>query len=62
MATDKNLEMLTLHPTLPMRDRAATVAFYVDKLGFHLFGNTAFEGCLLLEKDCIQVPFFEFKG
>lgn len=54
--------MLTnIHPKLPMRDRAATVAFYVDKLGFHLFGNTDFEGYLMLEKDNIQIHFFEFK-
>lgn len=54
--------MLThVHPKLPMRGRAATVAFYVDKLGFHVFGNEDDEGYLMVEKDNIQIHFFEFK-
>ncbi len=62
MTTDKNKKMLThVHPKLPMRGRAATVAFYVDKLGFHVFLNEDDEGYLMVEKDNIQIHFFEFK-
>ena len=54
--------MLTsIHPKLPMRNKAATKEFYVNKLGFQLFGNADFDGYLMLEKDHIQIHFFEFK-
>lgn len=54
--------MLTaINPKLPMRDKTATKNFYVDKLGFHLFGNTDHAGYLMVEKEGVQVHFFEFK-
>lgn len=54
--------MLTsVNPKLPMRDKAATRDFYVDKLGFRIFGSADYDGYLMLEKDNIQIHFFEFK-
>lgn len=54
--------MLTdIHPKLPMRNKAVTRAFYSDNLGFKSFGNTDYDGYLMIEKDQIQIHFFEFK-
>ena len=54
--------MLTnINPKLPMRDKAATRHFYIDKLGLKEFGNVDYDGYLMLEKDNIQIHFFEFK-
>lgn len=54
--------MLThIHPKLPMRDKAATKEFYIDQLGFRQLGNTDYPGYLMIEKDNIQIHFFEFK-
>ncbi len=55
--------MLTaIHPKLPMRDKKVTREFYINKLGFREFGAIDFEAYLMLEKDHIQIHFFEFKG
>ena len=55
--------MLTdIHPKLPMRDKVATKAFYVDKLGFQQFGSADYDGYLMVQKDNIQIHFFEFKA
>ncbi|MDW5287629.1 VOC family protein [Formosa sp. PL04] len=54
--------MLTnINPKLPMRDKNVTRAFYINKLGFKEFGDADFEGYLMMEKDKIQIHFFEFK-
>ena len=54
--------MLTdINPKLPMRDKNATRAFYITKLGFKELGSTDYEGYLMIEKDQIQIHFFEFK-
>ena len=54
--------MLTdIHPKLPMRDKKVTRAFYLNNLGFKEFGSADFEGYLMIEKDQIQIHFFEFK-
>ena len=54
--------MLTsINPKLPMRNKAATREFYIDKLGFSFFGNADYNGYLMVEKDSIQIHFFEFK-
>ena len=54
--------MLTdIHPKLPMRNKAITKDFYVNKLGFQIFGSADFDEYLMLEKDNIQIHFFEFK-
>jgi hypothetical protein len=54
--------MLTqINPKLPMRDKTITRNFYINKLGFKEFGSQDFDGYLMLEKDAIQIHFFEFK-
>ncbi|HEX2846752.1 MAG TPA: VOC family protein [Chitinophagaceae bacterium] len=54
--------MLTeINPKLPMRNKSATKDFYVNKLGFKEFGNTNYNGYLMMVKDNIQIHFFEFK-
>lgn len=55
--------MLTsVNPKLPMRNKIITMDFYVNKLDFQLFGTADFEGYLMVEKDNIQIHFFEYKG
>lgn len=44
-----------------MRNKAATRQFYVGKLGFADVGSVDFDGYLILEKDSLQLHFFEFK-
>ena len=54
--------MLTdIHPKLPMRDKTATKEFYINKLGFQQFGSADYDGYLMVQKDNIQIHFFEFK-
>ncbi|NHE56293.1 bleomycin resistance protein [Cyclobacterium plantarum] len=48
-----------IHPKLPMRDKAITLAYY-SRLGFDVFGEKDYEGYLMLQKDQIQIHFFEF--
>jgi hypothetical protein len=42
-----------------MRNKAATWEFYIENLGFNLFGD--YDGYLMVEKDNIQIHFFEFR-
>lgn len=52
--------MLTaIHPKLPMRDKAATRSYYVDKLGFEELGD--YPGYLMVTLDSIEIHFFGFK-
>jgi hypothetical protein len=54
--------MLTdINPKLPMRDKNVTREFYINKLGFKELGSANFDGYLMMEKDQIQIHFFEFK-
>lgn len=54
--------MLTdINPKLPMRDKAATRDYYVNKLGFQEYGSADHEGYLMVQKDMVQIHFFEFK-
>lgn len=54
--------MLTdIHPKLPMRDKAATKDFYLHQLGFQEFGSADHDGYLMVQKDNIQIHFFEFE-
>jgi len=54
--------MLTaIHPKLPMRNKAITRNFYLNQMGFQEFGQADFNGYLMVEKDGIQIHFFEFK-
>ncbi|WP_298393281.1 VOC family protein [Flavobacterium sp.] len=55
--------MLTnINPKLPMRDKKITMDFYLNKLGFQLFGSPNYDGYLMVQKDQIQLHFFEFKN
>lgn len=52
--------MLTdINPKLPMRDKEITREFYLNKLGFKEIGD--YEGYLMVQKDKIEIHFFEFK-
>ncbi|MEZ5043806.1 MAG: VOC family protein [Saprospiraceae bacterium] len=54
--------MLTaVHPKLPMRNKALTRDYYVTQLGFEEFGNTSFDNYLMIQKDSVQIHFFEFR-
>ncbi|WP_310557133.1 VOC family protein [Flavobacterium sp.] len=50
-----------INPKLPMRNKGITRDFYLNKLDFQEFGNTDFDGYLMVQKDSIQIHFFEFK-
>ncbi len=43
-----------------MRNKDRTKEFYIDKLGFRQSGGD-FDGYLMVQKDNIQIHFFEFK-
>ena len=45
-----------------MRDKSATKDFYLNRLGFQEFGSIDYDGYLMLQKDNIQIHFFEFKA
>lgn len=54
--------MLTdIHPKLPVRDKIVTREFYTNQLGFKEFGSADYDAYLMLEKDRVQIHFFEFK-
>jgi hypothetical protein len=55
--------MLTaVNPKLPMRDKTATRNFYLNKLEFREFGKADYDKYLMIEKDNIQIHFFNFKN
>lgn len=56
------MNLTSISPKLPMRDKAVTRHFYVNKLGFREFGSADFDGYLMVEKDQVQLHFFEFKA
>jgi hypothetical protein len=54
--------MLTdINPKLPMRNKAITKAYYLDKLGFQDFGDADYPDYLIVQKDSVQIHFFGFK-
>ena len=53
--------LTTICPKLPMRDKTATREFYINQLGFQEFGSADYDGYLMVQKDNIQIHFFEFK-
>ncbi|MCJ7466835.1 MAG: VOC family protein [Maribacter sp.] len=54
--------MLTdINPKLPMRNKGVTRDYYLSQLGFQEFGSADFDGYLMVQKDKIQIHFFEFK-
>jgi hypothetical protein len=52
--------MTNIAPKLPMRDKNATKAFYISKLGFVQIGD--YGDYLMVQKDSIEIHFFEFKN
>ena len=52
--------LIDINPKLPMRNKKITKEFYLNKLGFKEFGSADFDGYLMIEKDNIQIHFFEF--
>jgi catechol 2,3-dioxygenase-like lactoylglutathione lyase family enzyme len=52
--------LIQINPKLPMRDKSATRDFYINKLGFAQHGGD-FDGYLMVERDNVQIHFFEFK-
>lgn len=53
--------LIDINPKLPMRNKQVTLDYYTSQLGFTVFGSPDFEGYLMLQKDHIQIHFFEFK-
>jgi hypothetical protein len=54
--------MLTdINPKLPMRNKAITRAYYLDKLGFQDVGSADYPDYLIVQKDSVQIHFFAFK-
>ena len=54
--------MLTgINPKLPMRNKAVTRDYYINKLGFSEFGDADYPAYLMVQKDSVQLHFFEFK-
>jgi hypothetical protein len=53
--------LIAVNPKLPMRDKEKTKAYYLS-LGFQQFGDTEYDEYLMVEKDNIQLHFFEFKA
>ena len=54
--------MLTdIIPKLPMRNKAITRNYYENKLGFKYIGSDDYDHYLIVEKDKLQIHFFEFK-
>jgi len=54
-------KLTTIIPKLPMRDKTVTRNFYLQQLGFKDVGIANFDQYLILEKDGLQIHFFEFK-
>jgi catechol 2,3-dioxygenase-like lactoylglutathione lyase family enzyme len=50
----------SIHPKLPMRDKSATRAFYLDLLGFTDLGIEDYPDYLMIGRDGIELHFFAF--
>ena len=54
--------MLTaVNPKLPMRSHNITYDFYIKKLGFIVLGDPNFKPYLMVQKEGIEIHFFEFR-
>ncbi len=53
--------LIDINPKLPMRNKSVTREYYINKLGFKEYGTTDFDHYLMIEKDQIQIHFFEFE-
>ncbi len=52
--------LTTVCPKLPMRNSAATKAFYINQLGFEEVGQADHSDYLMLQKDAVELHFFLF--
>ena len=43
-----------------MRNKEATRAYYIGKLGFKAFGSAEYDDYLMVEKEQVQLHFFKF--
>ena len=59
--SNSNKMLTDINPKLPMRNKAVTRDFYLNKLNFQEFGSADYDGYLMVQKDSIQIHFFEFK-
>ncbi len=50
-----------INPKLPMRDKDISREYYVNQLGFTELGDPNFKPYLMVEKEGIEIHFFEFK-
>ncbi|MEQ9438804.1 MAG: VOC family protein [Cyclobacteriaceae bacterium] len=50
-----------INPKLPMRNKAITRDYYINHLGFEESGDTDYDGYLMIQRDKIEIHFFEFK-
>lgn len=48
-----------INPKLPMRNIIATKEYYVNTLGFDVFGNHQSTDYLMVQRDNIQIHFFK---
>ena len=53
--------LININPKLPMRNKTITRNYYLNELGFEEYGSADFEDYLMVQKDHIQIHFFEFK-
>ena len=44
-----------------MRNKQITRDFYINKLGFKVYGSADYDGYLMVTKDRIEIHFFEFQ-
>lgn len=49
-------------PKLPMRNKMLTKTYYCEDLGFEESGSEEFDEYLMIEKDNIEIHFFDFKS
>lgn len=50
----------SIHPKLPMRNKAVTKAYYLDQLGFQRVGSQDYPDYLMVKKDAVELHFFLF--
>lgn len=52
--------LIAIHPKLPMRNKKVTRSYYIGQLGFKEYGSADHDSYLMIEKEGIQIHFFEF--
>ncbi|WP_405384849.1 bleomycin resistance protein [Maribacter sp. LLG6340-A2] len=54
--------IVSVHPKLPMRNKAMTKSYYCNSLSFDVIGTDEFPEYLMLRKDDIEIHFFLFEN